>query len=122
MVAFSALPHLSLILLVIFAMVSHAHAQESGSIRGTVTDQDFDQSLGLVEVSIIETQQTVATTPEGNYVFPEVKPGTYTMVFNKSGYTRRLRGDVLVQSGEVTEVNVDLAGELTEMCACFLQG
>ena len=115
MVAFSPLLQVGFVLLLIVTLGAHAHAQENGSIRGTVTDQDFDQSLGLVEVSIIETQQTVATTAEGNYVFPEVEPGTYTMVFNKSGYTRRLRGDVLVQSGEVTEVNVDLAGEFTEM-------
>jgi hypothetical protein len=36
-------------------------------------------------------------------------------VFSKDGYVRQVKGDVVVIAGQLTDVDVQLAGEFTEM-------
>ena len=90
-------------------------AQEAGSIRGVVYDDDFDAPLALAEILIVETSVKTLTSEQGNYVFPQVAPGTYTLLFYKDGYTRQVRGNVVVAAGRITEVDTALSGEFTEM-------
>ncbi len=89
--------------------------QPAGSIRGLVLDGDFGAPLPAGQVAIIETGQKAETNDQGNYLFSEVKPGTYTLVFSKQGYVRQVRTDVLVSAGSQTDVDASLAGEFTEM-------
>ncbi len=97
--------------------MGRAAAQEtaSGSIRGVVLDKDFDAPLPAVKVLAVETGQTVTTTDQGQYVFAQVAPGRYTLVFSKDGYVRQVRTDVLVTSGQLTDVDAALPGEFTDM-------
>lgn len=91
-------------------------AQESpGSIRGVVFDKDFDTPLGDAKVSVLELRKELATTDEGSFVFREVAPGTYTLVVVKDGYIRQVKSDVVVTSGQLTEVKMWLAGDFTDM-------
>ena len=93
-----------------------ALAQElAGSIRGIVLDADFVAPLAAARVQIVETGEEVTTVAQGNYVISGVPPGRYTLIFSKEGYVREIRTDVIVSSGQLTEVNVSLAGEFTEM-------
>src|SRR6185436_4646225 len=91
------------------------------SIRGIVHDKDFDLPLSGAQVQIAETGQKVATTDQGNYVFGPVLPGRYTLVFTKDGYVRQVKSDVIVTSGQLTDVDVSLAGEFTEMEELLVQ-
>lgn len=92
-----------------------ANAQQAGSIRGSVTDKEFDVALAAVEVTIVETGQKTTTTDQGNYSFGEVAPGRYTLVFTRSGYARAVRADVVVLSGRLADCDAALSGEFTEM-------
>lgn len=92
-----------------------AEAQQTGSIRGVVYDADFDAPLALAEVTLAETGEKVTATEQGNYVFNQVTPGNYTLIFWKSGYARQVRGNVIVNGGQLTEVDARLAGDFTEM-------
>ncbi|MFO0794759.1 MAG: TonB-dependent receptor [Candidatus Brocadiaceae bacterium] len=92
-----------------------ASAQQIGSIRGMVYDKDFNVPLAAAQVSIAETGDTVTTTDEGNFVFNQVAPGSYTLVFSKEGYTRQVQTNVVVSPGKMTEVEISLAGEFAEM-------
>lgn len=92
-----------------------AIAEQVGSIRGMVSDKDFDAPLGAGQVAIVETGEKVTVTDDGNFVFGQVEPGTYTLVFSKEGYTRQVKGDVVVSSGQVTEVNASVSGDFAEM-------
>jgi outer membrane receptor protein involved in Fe transport len=89
--------------------------QPVGSIRGVVYDDDFDAPLAGAQVLIVETGQTATTTDEGNFVVSQVPPGKYTLVFSKEGYARQVRADVVVSSGQLTDVDMSLPGEFTEM-------
>ena len=95
--------------------IAAASAQRPGSIRGSVFDADFDAPLAGVEVLIAETGATVTSSPEGNYLIGQVAPGTYTLVFSKSGYVRQIKSNVVVSSGRLTEADAFLPGDFTEM-------
>jgi len=90
-------------------------AQTSGSIRGVVYDKDFDAPLPAAQVLIAETGAHVTGTDQGNYVFPRVPSGTYTLIISKSGYTRQIRAKVVVAVGQLTDVDAYLSGDFTEM-------
>jgi hypothetical protein len=89
--------------------------QQAGSIRGVVYDKDFDVPLGAAKVLVLELQRSVETTGQGNYLVGELAPGTYTLVFSKDGYVRQVRPDVVVTGGQLTEVNMWLPGDFTDM-------
>lgn len=90
-------------------------AQQSGSIRGQVIDADFDAPVPEATVTIAETGTEVLTGDEGNYLFPEVEPGQYTLIFAKPGYVRAVRGDVVVTAGQLSDVDVSLSGDFAEL-------
>ena len=87
----------------------------AGSVRGTVQDADFGVPLPLVRVELSELELRVETDNQGGYLFEAVPPGQYTLVFWKPGYVRQVKTDVVVASGRLSEVDVSLAGEFTEM-------
>jgi len=99
----------------IFLCSLQGFAQSAGGIRGVVYDQDFDAPLAGADVSIVETGEKVTASPEGNYVFGQVEPGTYTLVVSKEGYTRKVFSDVVVPAGRMTDQDATLAGEFTDM-------
>ncbi len=94
---------------------ANAMAQDTGSIRGMAYDADFDVPLPLVDVVIAQTGQETQATEQGNYLFTDVKPGTYTLIFSKQGYERKPEINVVVSAGQITERDVRLGGELVEM-------
>ena len=90
-------------------------AEPAGSIRGMIYDKDFDVPLAAAEVTIIETGNKARATDEGNFLFGQVPPGKYTLVFSKDGYTRQVEANVVVSPGRMTEVDASLSGEFQEM-------
>ncbi len=92
-----------------------ARGEQPGSIRGVVTDKDFDVPLATAQVTIVELGAKTATSDQGHFVFEQVAPGKYTLVFSKEGYVRQVKADVLVTAGQLTDVDVALAGEFTDL-------
>lgn len=88
---------------------------QAGSIRGIVYDKDFDVPLAAAQVFTVETGQRATTTSQGNFVFSQVPPGRYTLVFSKDGYVRQVKADVVVEAGQLTDIEVYLVGEFTEL-------
>jgi len=99
----------------VFLLAESVFAQQAGSIRGTVYDKEFDTPLAVAQVSIAETGEKVIASDEGSFVFGQVPPGKYTLVFSKDGYTRQVAPDVVVAPGQMTDANASLSGEFTEM-------
>lgn len=97
------------------AAIAASAAAQQGAVRGSVRDQDFDASLPGVQVTVVETGLVVVTSDQGNYSIPQLPPGRYTLVFAKEGYVRLVRSGVVVQSGQLTDLNVQLAGDFTDL-------
>jgi hypothetical protein len=94
--------------------VCGAFAQQGG-IRGNVSDLDFEVPLPGVKVRISETGQEAESSEGGGFYLEGVEPGAYTLLFNKSGYTRLTRPNVVVSPGQLADVEVEMAGEYEEM-------
>lgn len=94
---------------------SSLYAQQAGSIRGTVFDKEFNAPLAGAQVTIVETGEKITATDEGHYLFNQVQPGNYTLIYSKEGYARQVNANVVVSSGEMTDAEASLSGEFTEM-------
>src|SRR5262245_10074325 len=92
-----------------------APGQQAGTVRGSVTDKEFGIPLAGATVTIVETGQKASTTDQGNFVIEGVPPGKYTLVVSRDGYVRQVRSEVLVTAGKLTDADVALPGEFTEM-------
>ncbi|MBK7876267.1 MAG: TonB-dependent receptor [Planctomycetes bacterium] len=89
--------------------------QESGTLRGIAVDKDFDVPLAGVEVTIVETGRKTITSEDGHYAFTAVPEGRYTVLATKDGYVRVVKADVRVVAGQLTDVDLELAGEFTDL-------
>jgi hypothetical protein len=96
-----------------------AFAQNSGSITGTVKDSGGGV-IPAVEVTVIDQdtglRSTTNTNAEGNFVFPQLPAGTYTLTAEAKGFkkseskdlilplaTRIGVGDVVLQVGSASD-------------------
>ncbi|HLJ17282.1 MAG TPA: TonB-dependent receptor [Bryobacteraceae bacterium] len=106
--------------LLVFAFACSLYGQAvNGSLLGSVTDASGAVIPGA-HVTILEVNTGVirnaTTSGSGNYVFPDLAPGTYTVTVVQQGFKKvtRERVDVVVNSS----VRVDLVlplGDVNEM-------
>ena len=99
----------------LFLLAGSVWAQQAGGIRGTVCDREDNMPLSAAQVTIVQTGAKTVASDEGTFVFGQVDPGKYTLVFSKDGYTRQVSSDVVVSDGQMADVNALLTGEYTEM-------
>ncbi len=86
----------------------------SGSISGTVTDQD-GEPIDDADVELVEGSNVIDTTitnNDGEYDFDNVDGGTYTVRATKDGYEDDDR-QVTITAGDPDKTNIDLQLDLT---------
>ncbi|MFO8099284.1 MAG: SusC/RagA family TonB-linked outer membrane protein [Salinibacter sp.] len=93
----------SLVLLFLLLPVL-AVAQDRGTIRGTVTDNQTGETIPGVNVTLEGTRIGAATNAEGEYRL-RADPGTYTLRASFVGYQTREQ-EVTVEAGETTVTNL----------------
>ena len=79
-----------------------AFAQSNGSISGTVQDSHGGVIQdGAVTVSnpLGGVSQTTRTNSEGNFVFPQLPPGIYTITAEMAGFKKSEKKDVVLPDG-----------------------
>ena len=87
-------------------------ASSTGTIQGRVTDA---QGAVLPGVTITASspsmlgQQTTVSSDTGNYRFPAVPPGTYTLTYELTGFNGVKRQGIVITLGFTANVNVELA-------------
>lgn len=103
--------------ILVFAQLgSNAFAlQSAGSVQGVIYDADFDAVLPGAQVQIVETGARVVSGAQGSYTFGEVAPGAYTLIVSKAGYVRQVKAGVVVVSGQLTDLDVWMEGDFTDM-------
>src|SRR5580658_10994155 len=79
------------ILLTLYASIASAQSSTAGTVTGQVVDP---QNLPIpdAEVSVIDTSTntsfTTLTNNSGRYIFPQVAPGTYSIVFSRQKFAK----------------------------------
>ncbi len=103
------------VIVAVLCFVSNALAQtSSGTISGRVVDQTDAVVVGATVKLINQATNVVVSTTvrqNGNFVFPDVQPGTFTIVIDAKGYKELLQvglvlaasQSLLLQIGQVTE-------------------
>ena len=91
----------------------------SASVAGTVTDATGAVIPGAA-VTLINvergSEQEVSTNEAGNYAYPDITPGIYTIRVSSDGFETREITDLQVAVGQRAAVNVEMAvGQVTNV-------
>ena len=105
--------------LALLTLAVPAGAQTTGTIRGTVTDPSGAVIPGAKVAAVLSgtyvTRNTV-TDQDGDFVFPSVAVGHYTVVVDAEGFKEFQQRDVEVSIGRVVVINAKMElGALTQV-------
>lgn len=96
----------------------YAQTAASATIVGTVTDQSgADIPAAAVKLTNVATGVSLSATANasGQYTFPTVTPGTYTLVVTKSGFKNATVQNLIVDIAKSYTVNVTMqVGEVSQ--------
>ena len=92
-----------------------AVAQEVGTLRMTVTEQDWDAPVNEATVYILETETKKLTDSEGQAVFENLAPGTYSLSVSATGFERKILKGITVIAGQVQQESCVIAATYTDM-------
>ncbi len=102
---------LALLLVSVSAFAQGGGASTTGSINGKVEDSSAAVLPG-VTVSVASSSlmgvQTAVTDTGGNYRFPALPPGTYTVTFELPGFNTLKRENIQISMGFTATVNAQL--------------
>ncbi len=91
-----------------FLLPASSESGEDISINGTVTDGSTNTALQDVVVGIASLGIETTTDSNGKYVFGNLASGTYSLLFSADGYAPTTQENVVVSSGDTTEIDVTL--------------
>jgi len=91
---------------------------ESGTIVGTVRDASgavvADAQVTLLN-AVTNIANTAHTSPAGEYIFTQLKPGTYTLSTEKQGFKKTVQPGIKLDVNQVARVDITLVlGAVTE--------
>lgn len=80
----------------------------TGAISGTVRDSRYQTRLAGVRVTCMETGAVTQTDPMGNFFFPALKPGRYTVRVEREGFAPATAGyDVRMGQNTVADASLE---------------
>ena len=106
-----------LIPLLVLGLASMAGAQGGGAsstgvIQGRVTDAQGAVLPGVTVLAASASmlgQQTAVSSENGNFRFPAVPPGSYSLIFELAGFNTMKREGIQITLGFTANVNVELS-------------
>ena len=102
------------LLSVLFIIISFKAFTQSGTIRGVISDGEFNDVMPFANVIIKGTERGETSDFEGAYEFT-LSPGTYTLVFSYVGYKELQITDIVVEANQINEVNATLMPESKQL-------
>ena len=105
---------LSVLIFALCAVPGYAVAGTTGGISGRVLDSSTQAPVANVAVTITSPSQsaTATTDADGTYRFLSLAPDTYTLSFNKDGYTPLSNPGLSIFADQVQTVNINLTPTL----------
>jgi 5-hydroxyisourate hydrolase-like protein (transthyretin family) len=83
-------------------------------LSGGIVDGDNKKPVNSVSITAYtanKKEKTVIADSNGNYSFDDLKPGTYKLVFEKSGYQKVTKDKVVVKSDDGLQLNIEMFKE-----------
>jgi hypothetical protein len=106
--------------LVALLLSSHLLAQTSSSlIQGSITDSSgapVPNARVVATLANTETNYSTVANESGNYVFPDVRPGAYSISAEAPAFKRTVRTGVVIEVNQRARVEIALqVGEVKEL-------
>ncbi|UCE38084.1 MAG: right-handed parallel beta-helix repeat-containing protein [Thermoplasmata archaeon] len=86
--------------------VNVSAAVTTGSISGTVTDEDGEPISG-VKVKLVDTTFSATTNENGDFTLTDMPAGTYDLSLEKTGYQDKTITGLTVTAGDDTKLTTD---------------
>ena len=80
-------------------------------INGAINSAESKKPIKDVNIiAYLDTkrEKVVTSDTKGNYAFDDLKPGTYTLIFQKSGYKKVTREKVVVKIDETFLLDIEM--------------
>ena len=90
-------------------------AGQVGGIRGKVIDEEFLTPIGDVVISAEGSGARVSSDKDGNFFLQGLNPGNYILLASREGYSSTRSNPVVVRGGEISEVTINLTGEVVDL-------
>lgn len=106
------------LLVLAFLTTTLLASAQTGSISGTIVDANTKEAIIGGSVLIQGTQLGTSTDIDGKFIIKNIKPGTYSLQITYIAYKTAIVPDVIVESGKITDINIDMqeeAGQLEEV-------
>lgn len=110
--------------LAVFMAQAAVQAQTTGSLSGTITDQNKAVVAGATVTlvsNVAGAERSAVTDSNGNFDFQALLPGTYSINVEASGFKKAIARDIVVSVALASQVNVQLevglAGESVTVTA-----
>jgi TonB-linked SusC/RagA family outer membrane protein len=95
---------------------SHLAAQgETGRITGTITRSEGNMPLQGVRVTLLGTQTTVTSNPQGRYTIAGLAPGSYRLRASAIGYTPVIVDSIPVTAGQSANADIQLKPQTVQL-------
>ncbi|MGQ9642329.1 MAG: TonB-dependent receptor [Ignavibacterium sp.] len=101
--------------LVILLSANISAQNGSGDISGSVIDAVTKQPLIGANIIVIGTNYGAATDINGNYIIKNIPAEMYQLRASIIGYTPRVKTDVMVQPGKLTQIDFELTAQTIEI-------
>jgi hypothetical protein len=99
-----------LVLLTLLLSSTLAFAEtKTGSLTGTITDAETQETLIGVNILLEGTEMGAATDINGVYLIENITPGVYVLEVRYIGYQTRRIPDVVIGSNRTIQQNVELS-------------
>ena len=108
------------IFLLIFTLCLPTFAQETGMLKGTVTDQENGEELHDVDVLIEGTVLGASTRLNGTYEIVNIQPGTYPVTFIILGY-QQVQESVTITAGETAVLDIQLVEQPVDISEVLIE-
>ncbi|MEO8564220.1 MAG: TonB-dependent receptor [bacterium] len=96
---------------------SRAVAQNAstGRITGTITATEGNQPIQGVRVTLLGTQLTVTSNPQGRYTITGIAPGSYRLRASAIGYTPVIVDSIPVRAGQTANADISLKHQTVQL-------
>ncbi len=94
---------------------------QTGTIEGTVYNQDTGTTLANAEVHLLETDERQKSDADGKVWFTGIAPGKYTLTITHPSFTTPARTTVEVTAGHTIQARMFL-GEIFELETIVVEG